>query len=151
MNHPNIPKSWWLLLFCTACGDSTKSLDGSIAQSLDLEYDDISIRLIGQDLEIQYLRDVEGSVDEITAKLVVEDLGDKTLAGLHISLDADNASVGRSVRDGSTFPEIAGGTLSIDEGGDEGDRLTGEFGVEFITGATLNGDFSATLEIPDPC
>jgi hypothetical protein len=144
------PNCWWLFLLCIACGGSTTELDGSIGQSLDLSYNDVSVRLIGDELEIRYLRDVEGGGEETTAKLVVE-LGDEKLAaGLEMILDADNAIVDRVVQDSSSFPEIEQGTLSIDEGGDVGETLAGEFGVTFTTGSTLFGDFSATLEIFEP-
>ena len=61
-------------------------------------------------------------------------------------IQSQNASVGRSVIDGSGFPDLEEGTLAIEEGGEVGEVLRGRFGVVFVTGTTLSGHFSSTLE-----
>jgi len=130
------------LLFA-ACGGEEDSLEGSVQVSLG--FDRVGTRLIADDLEVRYLRDVPGGVEEV-AELVVNDVGSMLDAGLELPLSVDNASVGRSVTDGSRFPELDEGTLAIEEGGEVGKVLRGRFGVVFVTGATLSGTFSATLD-----
>jgi hypothetical protein len=132
-----------LAISVTACGEEGDSLEGSVG--VDLSFDRVTARLIVDDLEVRYLRDVSGGVEEV-AELVVNDVGPVLTAGFEVALTQDNAAVGRSVTDGSGFPDLDEGNLEIDEGGDVGDVLRGRFGVVFASGATLSGHFSATLE-----
>ena len=137
------PMGFVLLLSLAACGEEGNSLDGSVQVSLG--YDRVTTRLISDDLEIRYLRDVSGGAEEV-AELVVNDVGPMLAPDLDVALTQKNASVGRSVTDGSGFPDLEEGTLVIEEGGEVGDVPRGRFGVVFVTGTTLSGHFSSTLE-----
>lgn len=137
-----------LALALAACaGDPENTLDGSVG--VDLDFDRVSLRLIASDLEIRYLRSVEGGDEEVTAKLVVDVSGVTLAADLEMALTPDNAVVDRVVKDGSTFPALEMGTLVVNDGGDVGEALDGRFGVAFVTGATLSGDFRGVLETVD--
>jgi len=136
-----------LLLGLVSCGEEDNYLDGSVQLSLGFER--VTARLIEDDLSVSYLRDASGGVEK-TAELVVEDVGPSLGSGFEAALGQENAVVGRSVTDGSTFPDVVGGTLRIEEGGAVGEVLRGTFGVEFLNGSTLRGGWRARLESLTP-
>ena len=137
-------RAWPLaLLLLLGCGEEDNYLDGSVGVSLS--FDRVSARMIGDDLELRYLRDVAGGQEE-TAELIVLDVRPVLSADLDLPLNPDNAVIGRTVTDGSTFPELEGGSLVIESGGAVGETLDGRFGVRFVTGTTLSGGFRTRLE-----
>ena len=97
--HRAIP----ILFLCAGCGEEGDTLKGSV--QVGLGFDRVTTRLIAGDLEVRYLRDVSGGAEEV-AELVVNDVGPMLAPDLDVALTPENASVGRSVTDGSGFPDL---------------------------------------------
>jgi len=130
------------------CG-AASSLDGSVGDSVALDFDRVRIRSQGSTLLIEYLRDIAGGSDKVCKMTVVtDDLGVAADTYLEDDTFLERVSLSRVVASADQFPGVSGGSLHfVDFGLDPAGAISGEFHALFDNGRTLTGAFSGELEV----
>ena len=133
---------------CDDQGDNY--LEGSIADSYDLDFDKTRARLFESELSIEYVDG--GEQGEMVALRVTLSLRDGPLSeGVVYDLKAEG-SVSRGQGMGSDLPDLESGEIELDEySGKDGSKVKGTFKALFVTSdntrKNLRGGFSAVLEV----
>jgi len=138
-----------LALVLGACGNdsSDKELEGSVCTTFKCEVDYVEIyRQENRELEGQYdWKVMYVKQDKQTQRwpaIVVATAPVKE--GEAVPLPARGSIT--HVVDGAEFPELREGEVTFDTLGDVGEEASGKFFGTFVTGGTINGEFSATVQ-----
>lgn len=136
----------------TACSDKENTLEGSISKDFSLEFDYVEINKLGCMVQIAYIK--QGALGQTVPCMLLIDTDHATL-GEDVWIEGnrflDNVQVFRFDMTGSGFPAIDSGSLYFsDFGMDAGDRVRGEFEVDFDNGRDLNGTFENKLKDQNP-
>ncbi len=126
-------------------------LGGSIGDSYALEFDDVQVRKVADDVLVEYLKLARRGAEK-PCKLVVDASGLQLRGGLDFPRGgfAQRVLVQRVALEGGDFPAVDHGELHFDEAGaDAGDRMAGSFEVIFVTGRSLHGSFDRPLVVVD--
>ena len=139
-----------------ACSPGPR-VEGSVAELLDLTYEQAEARLSPEELSVRFTTQQgsgENTVLKVTARLKDHTFVSGTPIDLAETLvdGGQRGSVDRSVLDEPPrpFPAIARGSLLVRGTPTPGARVTGEFNVTFVNGTdvysgrTLFGRFEAT-------
>jgi len=132
-----------LALGAAGCGGGDK-LEGSVGNSLNLDFDHVNIALQnGQYLIVEYV----SASGECVAELTV----DTFIPGCEITPDQELdfgtcAFLDRTTLDSTEFAPVTMGMVTLFQYGSVGDRISGTFSVLFDNGLGLTGDFGGTLE-----
>lgn len=135
------------LLLCACNGGNNNSLQGSIGDTHDLNFTNVSIVAQTGAINIIYT----GTNDGVVAELSVITTGRTVAAGT--TLDGNQflsaVSVTRAVADpNDVFPTVTDGTLTFSSySASAGGSTAGNFLVEFLGGGILQGDFSGTTRL----
>lgn len=136
-----------LALGAVACG-SDNVLEGSISESISLNFDRVDILKQGQSLRIEYIREVSGGTNK-AAMLILDTTGLSLTDDAVLKDDTFMAKVElqRLTSAGDEFPEISSGELRFFKFAfSEGDTVDGEFNVFFVNGRTLHGEFKGKIK-----
>ncbi len=150
--------SWLGLLLLVACGTGTSTLDGSLADVVDLEYERAELQAAEGSLVLRFLRP-RGTGEDTVLKLSVNTAGLTAQAVIDIDLAEQIQELGprgavtRNVFQdpNETLPPIRRGRLVLNEVTGSLDRVKGEFsatftqGHEFGAGRTVYGNFEAEV------
>ena len=122
------------------------TLTGSIGTSHDLTFDDVTLRIFGdqQAIELKYLHALEGGGDDIVAKVVFDEPDGRVDLDEDIDLVGHNGVVERITAKNDPFPAMQSGTLTFTAADDQ-QFIRGHFNTTFENGRTLNGTFAATM------
>ncbi len=141
-------RSWALGLMLVACGDGNE-LGGSISDSYSLEFDEVEITKQGDDLVVEYLRNVSDPPDKV-CKLVVEDtrlldLSDNSNIKGDVFLRY--VTLSRVTGSGGDFPSVKSGEVHIETWEfEDGGEVDGEFSAIFDNGLTIDGEFDGEVK-----
>jgi hypothetical protein len=151
-----------LLLFCAACGGSTK-LEGSLGADVSLTYTTVLIQSTPNAIGVVFQTPTPGqSGEDIVLKVTATTTGLDLTKPLTIDLTelvtggAQRGSVVRVVSGDSrsTLPAIQRGTLIFDDPPAVGTHVSGTLNVLFAAGAafgsgkTVFGNFDGTVAVP---
>ncbi len=137
------------LALAAACKGN--DLGGSIGDSYALDFDEVQVRKVADDILVEYLKLARRGAEK-PCKLVVDASGVRLQGGLDFprARFAERVLVQRVALEGGDFPAVDHGELHFDDaGGDAGDRMTGGFDVIFTTGRSLHGSFDRPLVVVD--
>lgn len=156
-----LPRLSWLLsagvaiLILAACGPGN-TVEGSIGEVFDLDFDYSRIRKQDQVLVVEYIKNIAGGENKVL-KIVLE--GHRLVAqpgGLTPLTDnlvvedemfQQAVTLSRVTPTGSDFPPVAEGVLAFAKlnfvGGGE---VSGQLAVAFENGRTLSATFSGKIE-----
>ncbi len=131
-----------------ACTEKVAKLHGSIGELYPLDFNEVRLRKQETDLVIDYLREVDRTVEK-PCRLVVETAELNLSPPVEVTGANFAASVhlGRVMVNGETFPAIDQGELELrafDFRG--GGKVDGEFFVMFAGGRDLYGTFSGEVQ-----
>ncbi|MGA9523111.1 MAG: hypothetical protein WBV82_16705 [Myxococcaceae bacterium] len=157
----NIGRATFSLLgifMLVACGSGTNTLDGSLADVVDLGYERAELAAAEGSLVLKFLRP-RGTGEDVVLKLSVNTAGLTAQAVIDIDLTEQVAELGprgavtRHVFEdpNETLPPIRRGRLVLQEVAGTTDRVKGEFsatftqGHEFGAGRTVYGEFEAEV------
>jgi hypothetical protein len=143
-----------LVICCFAVGcDEPNTLTGSISQSHDLTFDDVSLRLFSEQgtYELKYTKALEGGGDDVVAKVVFDQPEGGVTADDELDLLALHGTIERITAADDPFPDGLDKANAVFSAGgnDDGEDSVGEFSSTFANGKTLNGTFSTPLEVVD--
>jgi hypothetical protein len=151
-----------LLLFCAACGGSTK-LEGSLGSDVSLTYTTVLIQSTPNAIGVVFQTPTPGqSGEDIVLKVTATTAGLDLTKPLTIDLaelvtgGAQRGSVVRVVSGDtrSTLPAIQRGTLVFDDPPVVGTHVSGNLNLLFAAGAafgagkTVFGNFDGTVAVP---
>lgn len=131
-----------------ACGGQN-TLSGSIADSHDLSFESVRLRLLTdqQVWELRYLAPLEGGGEDIVAKVVVDVPADGWSLGVAIDLLAHDGRVERITAQNDPFPDTERAEVTFFQGGvNDGGDTVGNWGATFTNGKTVQGTFRAPLD-----
>lgn len=165
MRYSLIAACWLLLHFLlfTACGSVSggSSLDGSVKTILNVDYEEVQIKLFGDAVRIQYLKTFQATTEnDIVAEVTVSTLntalttktdipfkGNATLDRLIHKVSASGVLIEDSTQE---FPPVFDGLIFFNElSVTPGEPLSGRFSVTFNSGLVMSGEFSGKLLVDD--
>ncbi len=132
-----------MFLLLEGCGPGN-TLEGSISEDLSLEFESVRVVVQSDAVRVEYIR----TIGDVLFKVCKLSIDRGVLApGSNFIADADFAAhvnLTRVVDDDTRFPDVQAGLLQLfDLDLAFGDEVRGNFAVEFVTGQSLRGDFSA--------
>ena len=132
----------------SGCPSGGDTLEGSMSESFDLAFDRTQLRRInGVTIQLQYLRDIEGStIPDVVCKIVFDTPAGGIPEGEAIDIITNNGIIERVAVGGEDFPAPELANITFDSGGNEPGAAAGSFASTFDNGKTLNGTFEADLE-----
>lgn len=129
------------------CVEEPNRLEGSIADTFDLRFDSTRlIRYESLDIQLEYLRALEGGGEDIVLKLVFATPEGGIPQGTAFDLDPTRDVAQHIVAAEDDFPALERGKVTFEAGGNEPGPATGELALTFTNGKTLNGAFDTELE-----
>jgi hypothetical protein len=137
-----------VVLALGGCPEGGNTLEGSISESFDLTFDRTQLRRVnGVTLQLDYLRDIEGSdIPDVICKIVVDTPEGGFPAGEPVSIIENNGIIERRAVGGEDFPALELANITFDVGGNDPGEAVGSFASTFDNGKTLNGTFETELE-----
>lgn len=126
------------------------ALEGSISDSLSLDFHDVEIRKQDKSFIVEYVRNAKKG-DEKVCKLVVD------MEGLDVPKDGifdldedgfiDHVALQRSTFKNESFPDLKSGALHFDQiNFEHGGIANGEFQIIFVNSRSLNGWFDGVIQ-----
>jgi len=140
------------VLVLGGCGGvGANYLDGSLAASYDLTFDEVRVRLYDSELSVEYV--VAADQGEMVAlRVTVEVSGDPSLSEGGVYDLLERGTVGRGEGFGSALPELESGELELDRySSAAGDEVKGTFSATFVAAdesrLNVHGAFLSDLEV----
>ncbi|MCB9557204.1 MAG: hypothetical protein H6707_13940 [Deltaproteobacteria bacterium] len=144
-------RSIWCMLGCllsAACGGADGDLSGTAARDYDLSYSTVRVQqqlAAGAPVAMLVLYERGGQNDRETPVKLVANW--PVEVGKSVDLVKGGALI-HVVAGGAQFPDlIAPSSATFQQFGQPGEPASGEFSATFVGGTTLNGKFSAQLEV----
>jgi hypothetical protein len=142
-----LPLLMLLALSLAGCGGSeSNSLSGSVKETFPMDFDHVEV----------YRQETAGTFVAMKV-MYVDGQGSKKRYPVILIANAPVAenqpknlkTEGNLYRtfDGSEFAPLKEGTITFEKLGKVGESVSGKFYATFTPGTTLNGDFSATLQL----
>jgi hypothetical protein len=125
------------------------SLGGSIADSHDLTFDSVRLRLLTdqQVFELRYEKSLDSGDQDIVAKLVVDVPEGGVVLDTQLDVLALDGRIERITAKNDPFPAAERADLTFTAGGvEDGERTAGSWGATFENGKTISGTFETPLE-----
>jgi hypothetical protein len=148
-----------LLLF--SCGSGPNSLDGSIKSILNIDFEQVQIKLFGNALRIQYLRAFQATTEDdvvaeitvstantaLTTKTEIPFVGNATLDRFIYKLTESGVLIEDQTQD---FPPVFSGEIYFTELSTiVGESISGRFTITFNSGLVMSGSFSESLQLDE--
>ena len=135
-----------LLLVTVGCGaEEEQDLTGTLADSYDLSYDFVRVRLAPTELTVDYVR----TSGEMPVQVMVRRDSREVAGPETINLVEHGAITG--ISKGAAMPDLTSGTLVFEQYEPRhGSRVKGHFDGKFSSSSgevTLHGDFETDLEV----